>query len=91
MVSVNIHDHLQGEVARIVREGFGDMNAPLAEGEQIVEKRICPHVGCAWELPMRWQRGTTTTRQRGLLEFDRLAQAHLEEHVASNWAGESPS
>ena len=83
---MDVHAWIQDRAAHIVRHGFGDLTAPLAAGEHIVEKRICPHTGCSWELPMRWERGSATTRQRGLIELDQLAQAHLEEHVAENWA-----
>ncbi|MBF6416953.1 hypothetical protein [Nocardia cyriacigeorgica] len=83
---MNLQDYLQAEAARIIRHGFGDLTAPLAEGEHVAEKRVCPHTGCPWELPTRWQIGSTTTRQMGLLELDAIAQAHLEEHALASWA-----
>lgn len=79
-------DELLGQiVAAQVRNGFGDLGAPLAEGEQVHAANACPHGQCDWLLPVEWRRGAQTTRLRGINETDRLIQAHLEQHVVENW------
>ena len=91
-MSERIRDYLARTAADVIRNGFGDLSAPLAPGEYVHSAQACPHAGCDWLLPMEWrsENRTEITRTRGLIEADQLAQAHLEEHVAENWkAGES--
>lgn len=73
-----------------IRNGFGDLTAPLAEGEFLHRAGTCPVSDeCDWLLPMEWRNERTgqTTRLRGLVEVDALAQAHLETHMLANWKG----
>lgn len=63
-----------------INTGFGDPNAPLAEGERVVYAAGCNHPGCKWTLDIEWRRGGTTTRLRGYGESMALCRAHLELH-----------
>jgi hypothetical protein len=83
----DLHDYINQAAADMVRHGFGDLDAPLQPGEYVHSAKGCPHAGCDWLLPMEWRHDKVlgATRLRGLVEMDRLAQAHLEEHVAENW------
>ncbi|WP_280186266.1 MULTISPECIES: hypothetical protein [Nocardia] len=84
-----LNEHIARAAAEQIRHGFGDLTAPLAEGEYVHSAKTCPHEGCDWMLPMEWrnERNAQTTRLRGLLEADALAQGHLEEHALANWKG----
>lgn len=77
-----IADHIQQEVTAQLRDGFGDLDAPLAPGEYVHSGHACPQDGCGWILPIEWRHESsgTATRLRGLLERDRLCRAHLAEH-----------
>lgn len=70
-----------------VNTGFGDLTAPLAEGEHITYGMTCNHRGCDWTMPIEWRQGGTTTRLRGYGEANALGRAHLEEHQLADWKG----
>lgn len=69
-----------------IRHGFGNPNADLAEHEYLHRVIECPHSECDWQLSMEWldKRNNRTTRLRGVIEANALAQAHLEEHALTD-------
>ncbi len=70
-------------VARVMRTGYGDPTAPLADGERVHARILCPFdelhdVECDWSLVIEWVGPTgMATRYVGMIEQDRLAREHL--------------
>lgn len=77
-----LRPHLERAVVEQLRNGFGDLSAPLAPGEYVHAANTCPHDGCDWTLPIEWRRESQLmpTRFRGYLETDALCRAHMEQH-----------
>jgi hypothetical protein len=84
---VNLAYRIADLAARQLRDGFGDVSAPLDAGEYVRARLECPHRGCDWTLVVEWRRGADVTRLRGTAETDRLAGDHLETHLDPTIAG----
>ncbi|QAU06523.1 hypothetical protein SEA_WILLIAMBOONE_1 [Gordonia phage WilliamBoone] len=66
-------------VGRLRKQGFGNLGAPLSEGEYVSVVRTCSIDKCEWTIEEEWRWGPNITRLRGLSDMEAAARQHLRE------------